>query len=251
MNIAATTLPPLTATQRRLRRRLLTLSFDQGMSHLGSCLSMIDILWAIYQVKQPTDRVILSNGHAAFAWYVVLAELGLLTDAQLATAPTHPNAQLMPLLTASTGSLGQGLPIAIGVALAEPTQHVYCVISDGECTEGSIWEALRFLATHPLPNLTILVNANGWSAYDQVQLPQLETMLRGVGLPVRRCPGHRLSALQRALRSVEPQQTQLMWCQTTVDQLPTTHGQAAHYQPLTPAEYQAAMAQWPAKKALH
>jgi transketolase len=85
----------------------------------------------------------------------------------------HPGRDLENHLYCSTGSLGSGLPIAVGHALATPNRQVYCMISDGECAEGSIWEALRFIADNNITNLHVYVNINGMSAYDALDTHQL------------------------------------------------------------------------------
>jgi transketolase N-terminal domain/subunit len=169
-----------------------------------------------------------------------LEKLGLITAEQIATAPIHPDVKLHAAVNISTGSLGQGLPIAMGMALAEPNRQVYCLISDGECYEGSIWESLRFAARHPLPNLTILLNANGWSAYDAVDLPGLYHMIKSTGLDVAKVDGHSLVAVRRALKK-KSLKTKFIWCETTVNQLPGISDLAAHYQALTEQTYQAAV----------
>jgi transketolase len=90
----------------------------------------------------------------------------------------HPEKNPDDKIFCSTGSLGLGLPIAIGAAMGNSDKEVYCIISDGECCEGSIWESLYYLSKHPLENLVIYVNINGYSAYDTVEISKLEKILR-------------------------------------------------------------------------
>jgi transketolase len=90
----------------------------------------------------------------------------------------HPNRDLENHLYVSTGSLGLGLPIAVGHALAAPDRTVYCMISDGECAEGSIWESLRFIADHPVNNIEVYANINGMGAYDMINTDLLTRRLQ-------------------------------------------------------------------------
>ena len=90
----------------------------------------------------------------------------------------HPGKDLENHLYCSTGSLGSGLPIAVGHALARPDKKVYCMISDGECAEGSIWESLRFIEEHPVSNLEVYANINGLGAYDSVDSAYLVKRLQ-------------------------------------------------------------------------
>lgn len=156
-----------------LKRRIIEISYKNGLSHLSSCLTAVDILADIYEHKKPEDKVVLSQGHAGLALYVVLENYyqGTVTPSHLAETlfhrhGVHPNRDL-PFIDCSAGSLGQGLPIALGMAIGSPFD-VHCVISDGECAEGSIWEALRIKTNRKVDNLKVHLNANGFSAYDFV-----------------------------------------------------------------------------------
>ena len=90
----------------------------------------------------------------------------------------HPNRDLEHKIFCSTGSLGLGLTIAVGAAIANSSHKVHCLVSDGECAEGSIWEALRFIKEQPVDNLEVIVNANGFSALSEVDLNYLEIRLK-------------------------------------------------------------------------
>ena len=161
----------LTSNQKQLRRRIVELTYQLKWTHLGSCLTAVDIIDLIYQEKSPTDLFVLSNGHAGLAYYVVLEKYGYISDSIIRQLHVHPDRQIKYDIQASTGSLGQGLPIAVGMALADRRRRVFCLVSDGECSEGSIWESLRVMAELNLTNLTVLVNANGWAAYQPVKIP--------------------------------------------------------------------------------
>jgi transketolase len=121
----------------------------------------------IYKNRQPNEPFILSSGHAALAWYVVLEKyLGKNAEHLFHKHGVHPHRNIEDGLPCSTGSLGMGLTVACGYALADRGRRVHCLISDGECGEGSIWEALRFIYEAKLDNLEVYVNVNGMIAYD-------------------------------------------------------------------------------------
>ena len=162
-----------------LRERILELAKEEKMTHVGSYLSAVDIIDEIYTFKNENEPFILSSGHAFLAQQVVMEKHGI----PIGATPTHPESR-MNGVEVSTGSLGQGLPIAVGMALANRMRRVWCLISDGECAEGSIWEALRIADEQRLENLKVYVNSNGWSAYGEVDQDKLEARLKAF-FPVR------------------------------------------------------------------
>lgn len=160
-------------------RRIIDISYQENLSHLSSCISAAPIIEEIYQEKEDDEVFILSNGHAGLALYCVLEKYyGIDPVKLLHKHGIHPNKDLENKLYCSTGSLGSGLPIAIGHALAKPQKSVWCMISDGECAEGSIWESLRFVNDNSVNNLEIYVNINKLSAYDNVDEELLTNRLR-------------------------------------------------------------------------
>lgn len=162
-----------------LARRVIEITYQERLSHLSSTLSALPIIEEIYSQRQDNEVFILSNGHAGLALYVVLEKYyGVDPVAMLHKHGIHPGRDLENHLYCSTGSLGSGLPIAVGHALATPEKNVYCMISDGECAEGSIWEALRFIHEQQINNLHVYVNINGMGAYDMIDREYLETRLR-------------------------------------------------------------------------
>jgi transketolase len=163
---------------RELHKRLLKLLYDHNEEHVGSCFTCIDIIDSIFAKKNNTDLFVLSNGHAAYALYCILEKYhGVDADDLAKRHGGHPNWEEINHIHCSTGSLGSGLPIAVGRALADPNRKVFVMISDGECAEGSIWEALRFIKTQNLLNIEVHVNANGWACYDPIDVDYLETRL--------------------------------------------------------------------------
>ncbi|HSW71391.1 MAG TPA: transketolase [Gammaproteobacteria bacterium] len=174
---------------RILRLRIIETSHRAGVPHLGSCLSCVDILTALYfsvlhiDPEQPQaverDRFILSKGHGAPALFQVLALRGFYAENLLdhygedgGIFAEHPPAPYqLPGIEAATGSLGHGLPLGLGMALAarihRRNYRVFVVLGDGECNEGSIWEAALLAAAQKVSNLCIIVDFNKWQATDR------------------------------------------------------------------------------------
>ncbi len=161
-------------TIKKLRRRILEVAYRDGMGHIPSALSILDIVWTLYdRVMTKDDQFILSKGHGCMALYAVLEEKGLLDwSEKLWGHPKRGGAIL-----ASTGSLGHGMPMAVGLAMAKKIKgeegRVFCIIGDGECNEGTIWESAMVAAHHKLDNLVVIVDQNHSSdrALDTVNLP--------------------------------------------------------------------------------
>ncbi len=161
-----------------LRKRILELSYKHKLSHIGSCLTALPILQDMFDTKP--DKVVLSNGHAGLALYVMLESLYSCSAEYLLLDGIHPVRGMY--VDCSTGSLGQGITVAVGFALAG--LKTACLISDGECAEGSVWESLSFKTTRRLDNLEVYVNMNGFSALAPVDTDYLEQRLRAFA-PVR------------------------------------------------------------------
>ena len=139
--------------------------------HDSSALSTLDVLWVLYdRVLEPDDRFLLSKGHGPTAYYAVLAAKGFIPVETLPTfgafdSPLgyHPDRMLVPGVEVSSGSLGHGLPIAVGVALAG--RRVFCLVGDGELDEGSNWEAVQYAGRAGLGRLIVAVVDNFTSTY--------------------------------------------------------------------------------------
>lgn len=163
----------------QLIKRLIDITYQERLSHLSSTLSALPIIEEIYTRRKNDEVFILSNGHAGLALYVVLEHYyGVDPVELLHKHGIHPNRDLPNHLYCSTGSLGSGLPIAVGHALANPEKNVWCMISDGECAEGSIWESLRFIQDNNITNLHVYANINGMGAYDMIDTHQLSHRLQ-------------------------------------------------------------------------
>jgi transketolase len=198
----------------RFRARAIEMSHTAGAAHLASSLSCIDIVAVLYHSVlkldrnnakwADRDRFILSKGHAATALYAALAYSGFLTNEDLATygkagslLEEHPSPKL-PGVEAATGSLGHGLPCGCGMALAGRIQRqayrTYVLMSDGECNEGSVWEASLFAAANRLGSLCAFVDFNKWQATGRsrevLALDPLVDKFRSFGWNVREIDGH-------------------------------------------------------------
>ncbi len=204
-----------------IRRRVLELSFRARVGHIGSCLSIADILAAVYCSPQfawtsrssDRDRFVLAKGHAGLALYAVLEAIGAVSRIDLDTFGTdgsifgvHPETHINGV-DFSTGSLGQGLGMAVGAALAAVIQgsdrKVVAVLSDAECNAGSTWEAAHFAGHHRLPNIVAIIDVNGQQALGptRVILDQepFGDRWRLAGWEVREVNGNNTEALSAAL----------------------------------------------------
>ena len=211
---------------RRIRLHALRMCNLGGGSHIGSVLSCADILAVLYGAilrvdpSQPRwpgrDRFVLSKGHACAGLYAALAERGFFPLVQLDTH--YQNGSLLcghashkvPGVEVSTGSLGHGLSLASGMAyagaLGDRPHRVFALLSDGECDEGSVWEAAMFAAHHRLKNLTVVVDYNRLQGLAQVcgviRLEPFADKWRSFGWAVHEVDGHSHAALSAALSAV-------------------------------------------------
>jgi transketolase len=215
----------LQAFARQIRGRVVRMSHTAETPHLGSALSCVDILTALYwgvlrvDPKGPLDpardRFILSKGHAATALYATLQLRGFFGEELLdaynedgAALGEHPSLGCAPGVEASTGSLGHGLGLIVGMALAQRIQRVPCrgfaLLSDGECEEGSTWEAALFAAAQKLDNVAVIVDYNQWQATGRsneiMALQPLAEKWRTFGWSAHEVDGHDIAALLAVLR---------------------------------------------------
>jgi transketolase len=161
----------------KLHNRIIEISKKYHLSHLGSTLTSVDIIDNIYKEKEEDEPFILSMGHAGLALYVVLEKYYRVDAEQIHKHyGVHPEMCKDYHIDCSSGSLGLGLPIALGMALANRNKKVYCLISDGELSEGSVWETVNIMRKYNVDNLKIYLNYNGWSAYDAVPLWMIENI---------------------------------------------------------------------------
>jgi len=172
----------LSAKCKHLRCDIINMLADAASGHPGGSLSVVELMAATYYTKmrvnpkEPNDpkrdRFVLSKGHAAPCYYAILGDLGFFDKAEFknfrqlhSMLQGHPDAKRVPGIDASTGSLGQGVSIAVGMALGAKAQksdiNVYSILGDGELQEGQVWEACIAAANYKLDNLTIMIDNNG------------------------------------------------------------------------------------------
>jgi transketolase len=211
-------------TSKNHRRLILEILEKSGRGHVGAALSVMEIVRVLYDSVlsyRPTDphwpdrdRFIFSKGHGCLALYVMLAEKGFFPREELFRACRfgsmlggHPESRKTPGVEASTGSLGHGLSIGVGCALAARLDRkkwrTYVLIGDGESNEGSVWEAALCAGKYHLDNLTVLIDYNQFQSYgpsrDIQSLEPLADKWRSFGFGVREVDGHSVSALREAL----------------------------------------------------
>jgi transketolase len=210
---------------KQLRGEIIETSSRVSLPHLGSCLSCVDLLVALYfselkvDPKKPNDplrdRFILSKGHAAPALFQVLARRGFFPLSDLddygkngGVFGEHPPSPMyLPGIEAATGSLGHGMPMGLGMAIASRVTRqnysVYAILGDGECNEGSIWECAMLAAAQKIDNFCILVDFNKWQATDRSEhvmlLGSLAEKWRAFGWDVIEIDGHDYSQILIAL----------------------------------------------------
>lgn len=218
--------PNLQTIAREIRGTLVELSHKAGTPHLGSALSSADILvaayWNVLKID-PTrpddpnrDRFILSKGHAATVLYAALAYRGFFPKQWLDTfaepgskLPEQPSVHGAPGVEAATGSLGHGLSLGLGMALAARIQkrnlRVFALVSDGECNEGSVWEAALLAAAQRVDNLTVIVDYNKWQATGRsnevMGLDPLSKKWEAFGWRAMDVDGHDIDALTKAMQT--------------------------------------------------
>jgi transketolase len=217
----------LKAIARKIRGRLVQMSHVAKTPHLGSSLSCVDILVAAYwgpmriDPRRPLDpgrdRFILSKGHAATSLYATLACRGFFDESLLDTfnhdgghLGEHPSFQCAPGVEAATGSLGHGLPLALGMALSQrvrgPSFRCFVLMSDGECEEGTVWEAAMFAPAQRIDNVVVIIDYNKWQATGRsdeiMSLSPLADKWRAFGWTTHEVDGHDLDALGAVLRNV-------------------------------------------------
>lgn len=152
-----------------LKKRILDIAYKNKLSHLGSYFSSIEIIDEIYSKMEKDDIFILSAGHCALSLYVVLEKyFGIDAEELFAKHGGHPHRDEENKIHCSTGSLGLGITVALGRAIANPNRKVWVLISDGESAEGSVWESLKTIEEQNIRNIKVYVNINGYAAYREV-----------------------------------------------------------------------------------
>jgi transketolase len=253
-------------SSRNVRRIVIDQAFRAGVGHIGSALSIVDLLVALY--GDPTihlgpnddasaDRLILSKGHAALALYAVLFLCGSMAEDQLSTycgdgtlLGVHPE-RALPGIHFSTGSLGHGLSMGAGTALGGRMQgtadRTFVLMSDAECNEGSVWEAAMFAGHHRLSNLIGIVDLNGQQALghtrDVLSLDPLAAKWKAFGWDVHELDGHNIEAIRAAIAAQGVGAPRMILASTTfgkgVSYMESSI--AWHYQPMTAEQHAVAI----------
>lgn len=252
---------------KHIRKIILDQSKRAHVGHIGSALSVVEIITALYttvlQIPDPQapdrDRFILSKGHAALALYAALYLKGWITLDQLNTfcsdnsfLGVHPEHQVQGI-DFSSGSLGQGLSIGVGAALAARLQNskrgIYVLISDAECNEGSLWEAVMLGAHHQLDNLTAILDLNQQQAFGYthqvVNIPNIAERWAAFGWHVQSVAGHDVNAITHALQNHPSGKPHLVIAETTFGK-GVSYMQSQikwHYLPMSDEQYQQACAE--------
>jgi len=242
------------------RKRLLQMHYESGVGHIGGNLSALDAMLVVFhEYLRGEDKFILSKGHSAGALYTTLWSMGRLRNQDLeqfhkddSLLAGHPPAKGIEDIQFATGSLGHGLSLAAGTALAfklkDKDTRVVCLTSDGEWQEGSTWEALIFASHHRLFNLTVMVDHNELQGFgstaDVASMAPLWDRLKGFDVDLQVIDGHDPDAIRAALQ-VQNQRLKVIVMRTVKG-----HGVSFmekrmewHYLPLTEAQYKIAVAE--------
>ena len=231
---------PLDQRSKDLRRRIIQVLQAGRRGHIGASLSLVEIIRVLYDdilnydSKNPgwpqRDRFILSKGHGCITQYVLLAEKGFIPEEELwkfchsdGILGGHPEHKV-PGIEASTGSLGHGFSIGVGMAInaryEKAKNRTFVILGDGECNEGSVWEAALCAGKHQLTNLTVLVDYNKnqsyASTYEVMDLEPFADKWKAFGFGVKEVDGHNVKELQLTLSQlpVEANKPSVIICHT-------------------------------------
>ncbi|MBN2072837.1 MAG: transketolase [Actinobacteria bacterium] len=214
------------------RQNIIKVTTEVEGGHLAGSLSCIDILVVLYfkvlshNPAMPDwderDRFILSKGHAAPALYTVLAMSGYFPEEELYTLRKinsrlqgHPDSKKLPGIEISTGSLGQGFSAAVGMALGykydKKNGQIYCLVGDGECDEGQVWEAAMFASSYNIKNITVIIDRNRYQIDGEtekvIKLEPLKDKWNSFGWETMEIDGHNLNQIQEALEKARGTRT--------------------------------------------
>ena len=217
---------------KEIRRNILFQVYNASSGHVGGALSCVDILVAIYfNLINEGDKVVLSKGHASAALYATLAEIGFFSKEELATfrklnsrLQGHPSCLKTPGVDASSGSLGQGLSIANGIALAfkmdNKDNYVYAILGDGEIDEGQIWEAAMTANHYKINNLIAFLDYNKLhidGTNDEVmRIAPVNEKFKAFGFYVQEINGHDFNEIISAVKNAKQQDKPSMIIANTI-----------------------------------
>jgi transketolase len=185
----------------KIRRDSINYRIKTKSAHIGSDLSAIEILTTLYHnIMGPKDTFILSKGHGSGALYAVLMDLGKIPEQDYHKLSHHPDINPKYGISATTGSLGHGLSIGLGMAFASPPD-VYVLLGDGECDEGQVWEAADMAKRLNVGNLVAIVDCNGWQGYKKSQsITTLKSKFEAFGWTTYWGDGHNHDSLIKGIK---------------------------------------------------
>jgi len=188
-----------------IRRKIIEIAKKHNHGHIAPALSTVEILCSIDAIMEDNDKFIMSKGHACLALYAFLQLRGLNPNTECG----HPEYQPEEGIECTTGSLGHGLPVAVGMAFAKKylkqSGRVYVLLGDGECQEGTTWESLLLASHHNLDNLTIIIDRNKLQALDRTEnvlsLENLHNMINSFQINIIELDdGHNIDSIINALK---------------------------------------------------
>ena len=194
----------LTEKGKELRKKVLDLALETEDGHIGGSFSEIEILLALFNsVLKPEDKFILSKGHACYPLYILLREKGYNPKIQ-----GHPDIDIQNRIFCTTGSLGHGLPLGVGMALARKIKDkqgkIYVLMGDGECQEGTTWESSLIASHYKLDNLIIIVDHNKLQALNKIEnvlsFGDLRKKFESFGIRVSEVNGHDIQEIINVLK---------------------------------------------------
>ena len=220
----------LISTAKEIRKLTLKCISDFGSGHIGGSLSIVDVLTALYYKEmnidpanpkmEGRDRLVVSKGHSGPAVYSTLAHRGYFSESELATLnkigtnlPSHCDMNKVPGVDMTTGSLGQGISCAVGLALGSKIKkdnaYIYCIIGDGESQEGQVWEALMFAANKKLDNLIVFLDYNKMQidgTVDEVNdCGNFEERFKAFGFDTYSIDGHNIDTICSTIEKAKKQ----------------------------------------------
>ena len=208
-----------------LRKEILSVSFHANAGHIPSAFSILEIVFSLYNdVMKKEDKFLLSKGHGCLALYAVLYYKNYITKEQFysfcqydSLLGGHPDRNKVEQIEVSAGSLGHGMPIAVGMCLSNKIQNknnkIFCLVGDGECNEGTTWESLILADNLKLNNLVCIVDNNN-SQIRSIPTNNILNKFKSFGFDCYECDGHNLQQLKQTL-SVSSDKPVAIICNTT------------------------------------
>lgn len=210
----------LSSKSCQLAIKLLETCYKANCGHIGSCLSSLNLLvYLFHQRMNGNDEFVLSKGHAATVYYIILHSRGLIPDEIMATfykegtllGAHPPSSRKIEKIKFGTGSLGHGLSLSTGLSLAQKLKNsgkeIFCLLSDGECNEGSVWEAAMFAAHHQLDNLYVIIDKNNLQGLGKtseiINMEDMKEKWVSFGFGTAVCDGHDFNSINAAFSEVQ------------------------------------------------